>query len=159
MRYLLLTMTFVLLSGINTVYAADAGVMISGSWVREAPPGAPMLAGYMTVMNKSKQDQTLVGASSPQFKMVQLHRSIVENGLSKMIEQKKIDIPVSKSVQFKPGGYHLMLMHPLKPLKLGDVVKITLKFSNGETKSFKAKVKKATGTHEQMHMKMHMDMK
>jgi hypothetical protein len=157
MRYLLLAVSFMLFSGMNTVFAADAGVMISDQWVREAPPNMPMMAGYMTIMNMSKHEQSLVGASSPQFKMVELHRSIEENGMSKMIAQKKVDIPAGKSVEFKPGSYHLMLMHPLKPLKAGDTVEFTLKFSNGDTKAFTAPVKKSNGGHEQMHM--HMDMK
>ena len=157
MKSLLFALTFILLNSINTVFAADSKVMIHDAWVREAPPNAMMLAGYFTIMNKSKHDLSLVGASSPQFKKVELHRSIMKNGMAKMVAQKKVTIHANKTVKFKPGSYHLMMMHPLKPLKAGETVELTLKFSDGKTMKFKAPVKKGSGAlkgHEHMHMKM-----
>jgi copper(I)-binding protein len=32
-----------------------------------------------------------------------------------------------------PAGYHLMLMKAVSPVKPGDTVKLTLKFSDGST--------------------------
>jgi copper(I)-binding protein len=159
MRYLLLAVTFVLLNSLNTVFAADTNVMIHEPWVREAPPNAKMMAGYFSIMNMSKHDKSLVGASSPQFKKVELHRSIMEGDMMKMVAQKKVEIHAGQTVKFEPGSYHLMLMHPVKPLKAGDTVELTLKFSSGDTMKFNAPVKKGNGDHHMNeHMHMHMNM-
>jgi periplasmic copper chaperone A len=37
-----------------------------------------------------------------------------------------IPLPAGKTVELKPGGYHVMLMELVKPLKAGDKVPITL---------------------------------
>jgi copper(I)-binding protein len=158
MRSLWLTLAFILLNSMNTVFAGDNGIMIHDQWVREAPPNAKMLAGYFSIMNMSKQDRILIGASSPQFKKVELHRSIMEGGMAKMVAQKKVEIPAGQTVKFEPGSYHLMLMHPVKPLKAGDTVELTLKFSNGDTMKFNSTVKKGKGGGGHEHMHMHMNM-
>jgi hypothetical protein len=131
--------------------------MIHEAWVREAPPNAEMLAGYFSIMNMSKHNKIIVGASSPQFKNVGLHRSINEGDMAKMVAEKEVEIHAGQTVKFEPGSYHLMLMHPAKRLKAGDTVELTLKFSSGDTMKFNAPVKKANGVqhmdeHEHMHM-------
>lgn len=157
MRSKLITVVFVLLSSINTVFAADAGIMIQDPWVREAPPNAKMLAGYFSIMNHSQHERVLVGASSPQFKKVELHRTEMDGDMAKMVAQDRVQVPIGQTVKFEPGALHLMLMNPVKPLKAGDTVELTIKFSNGDTMKFNAVVKKGTGTsHQHEHMHMHM---
>jgi len=46
-----------------------------------------------------------------------------------MMMVDKIDIAPGTSISFSPGGYHLMLMHRKKKLKVGDKVSIKLEFS------------------------------
>jgi copper(I)-binding protein len=112
-------------------WAADPGIVVENAWVNEAPPGAEALAGYMTVENQSRQVRTLVGATSPAFGMVMLHRSIVEGGMAKMVHQHAIEIAPGGDVVFEPGSYHLMLMNPKHPLKSGDKMEVVLKFKDG----------------------------
>lgn len=114
---------------------AQAGdhLMVDNAWIREAPPGATALAGYMTLHNDSDKERVLVGASSPAFGNVMLHRTVMENGMAKMVHQMAITIPAGGKVMFKPNDYHIMLMKPKQTLKAGDKVDITLEFKNGET--------------------------
>ena len=114
---------------------AQAGghLMVDNAWIREAPPGAAALAGYMTVMNHGDQPRMLVGASSPAFGKVMLHRTVMEEGMAKMVHQHMVEIPAKGSLTFEPNGYHLMLMKPRQQLKAGDKVDITLEFKNGDT--------------------------
>lgn len=136
----------VLLIGMWFGIAQAAGqLMVENAWIREAPPGATALAGYMTVMNKGDTPRVLVGASSPAFGMVMLHRTVMEGGMAKMVHQKAITIPAKGSVTFEPNSYHLMLMKPKQVLKAGDLVEITLKFKNGETMTVTHKVKAGAG--------------
>ncbi len=112
---------------------ASGHLMADNAWIREAPPKATALAGYMTLMNKGDKPRMLVGASSPAFGKVMLHRTVMEEGMAKMVHQHMIEIPAHGSVTFEPNGYHLMLMKPKQQLKAGDKVEITLEFKNGET--------------------------
>lgn len=124
----------VLLLGLWCGLAQAAGqLMVDNAWIREAPPGATALAGYMTVMNKGDTPRVLVGASSPAFGRVMLHRTVMADGMAKMVHQEKVIIPAKGSVTFEPNDYHLMLMKPKQTLKAGDLVGITLQFENGDT--------------------------
>ena len=99
------------------------------AWVREAPPSAPAMAGYLTVVNPSKEALTLVGATSPQFGEVQMHEVVAVDGMMKMQQVKQLVVPAKGKLAFAPGSTHLMLMQPKKPLKAGDAVEIVLLWS------------------------------
>ena len=116
-----------------TLPAMAAGQMVaSNPWIREAPPGVSMWAGFVSLKNTSEKPVALVRASSPAFHMVEMHRSVVENGVVRMREQERIVIPAGQTVALKPGGYHLMLMHARQPIRAGVSVPITLSFDNGQ---------------------------
>lgn len=131
-RAITVVMGVVWLSLSAIVSAAGAGVVVENAWIREAPPAAKALAGYMVVKNTSSSDKILIGASSSDFANVMLHRTIVDNGMAKMIHQTAITIPAKGEVVFEPNGYHVMLMGPTRVLKAGDKVEISLKFKDGE---------------------------
>ena len=133
------------------VIAAEGGIIVENAWIREAPPGARAMAGYMTVKNNGTNDKVLVGASSDAFGEVMLHRTIVEDGMAKMVHQMAITIPAKGAVTFEPNGYHVMLMGPKKPLKAGDKVEITLKFKDGESVKVVHEVRAAEATHSMEH--------
>lgn len=58
-----------------------------------------------------------------------------------MREVKKIDLPAGKAVELKPGGYHIMLMELVEPLKVGDTIEITLTFEKAGEKTVTAEVR------------------
>lgn len=127
----------------TAVFAAE--LMVKDRWIREAPPSAAALAGYMVIHNGGDSDRVLVGAESPLFGNVMLHRTVMEEGMAKMIHQPSITIPAGGSLTFEPNGYHLMLMKPKKPLKAGDQVEITLKFKDGTTLPLSYEVRSGAG--------------
>lgn len=128
--------------GLLAFGSAHAGhVMVSDAWVREAPPGAAALAGYMTVMNHSGEARALVAASSPAFGHVMLHRTVMEEGVAKMVHQMRVELPANGTVTFEPSGYHLMMMKPKQALKAGDVIPVTIEFANGEMMEVEYQVK------------------
>ena len=45
-----------------------------------------------------------------------------------------VEIPANKSVEFKPGGLHVMLMNVAKPIKPGDKVPLVLTFEGTDKK-------------------------
>jgi len=111
---------------------AISDVNIENAWIREAPPNASMLAGYATIKNNSEQDRTLRFAKSEHFKMVEVHETIVKDGVAKMRRQDNLAIPAGKSLVLKPGSYHLMLMNPKSSLKEDDEVVVTLGLQHGD---------------------------
>jgi periplasmic copper chaperone A len=113
------------------MHAAESKINISHAWVQEAPPSAEVLAGYMDLQNQSPQAQVLLGAHSADFKSVMLHQTVTKRGMTHMNHSPQIEIKAGSSLQFSPGGYHLMLMNPKKPLHQGDQVQITLEFQSG----------------------------
>lgn len=124
---------FALMLMASLASAAEGSITVENAWIREAPPGARAMAGYMVVKNHGNSDKVLVGAASDAFGDVMLHRTIVEGGMAKMVHQMAITIPAKGELTFEPNGYHVMLMAPKKPLKAGDKVEITLSFKGGET--------------------------
>lgn len=135
-----------------------AGLAFSGDlqpedpWVREAPPGAQALAGYLSIANHGPAARKLVGADCPDFGRVELHRSVIENGMARMLPQEFMPIPAGGRLELKPGDYHLMLIAPKRALREGDVVEVTLRFDDGSTQTVSMPVKKGMGMgHEHMH--------
>lgn len=111
-------------------------------WVRAAPPVVQIHAGYLVIRNPSNHAINLVGVSSPQYKRAEIHLSKVVDGVATMTKQGQVTIPAKGEVAMRPGGFHIMLMHPKAPLKMGDVVDIVLRFSDGSTVAFTAPVKR-----------------
>jgi len=105
-------------------------VSIENAWIREAPPNASAMAGYLTIHNKTSQDRTLTFAKSQTFKAIEFHRTIIEDGMAKMRHQNELLIPAGTSLVFKPGDFHLMMMGPKTALHKNDEVAITLGFKN-----------------------------
>ena len=110
----------------------DPLVTITEAWVREVPPGVRMSAAYMTITNATDHEVVLVGASSPEFGKVELHNTVVEEGVAKMIPQPQIAIPAKESVAFKPGGLHIMLLEGQKNIVAGNKITLVLDFKENQ---------------------------
>lgn len=104
----------------------EAGVSVRDAWIRQAPPGASMLAGYMELRNSTSKPQILVAAGSSEFESVTIHRTVVKDGMAGMVHVSQVEIPPQASIIFAPGGYHLMLMTPKRRLRAGDQVIVNL---------------------------------
>jgi hypothetical protein len=115
--------------------SAWSQVEIAEPWIRATPPGAKVAAGYMTIRNKSAQPERLLGGSSPAAAKVETHVQVKDGDILRMREVKGFEIPANGSFELKPGGAHLMLVDPRKPLKEGEKVPVVLKFEkSGEVK-------------------------
>lgn len=140
---------------VSLAAAADMGVMVEGPWVREAPPSAPALGAFMVLHNHGAKPLVLVGAECEVAAEVQLHRTVMEGGMARMIRQESIEIPANGSLEFKPGDYHLMLMKPKRALKAGERVEITLKFKDGSSQAATFEVRAGMGMAMDGHQHHH----
>lgn len=144
----------VLLAGWHASLAVAAGAMVENPWVREAPPTAAALGAFMVLHNHTTKPLVLVGAECAAAGEVQLHRTVMEGGMARMVHQPSITIPANGKLEFKPGDYHLMLMKLKQMLKVGEAVEITLKFQDGSTLPASFEVRTGMGMameHGNMH--------
>jgi hypothetical protein len=80
--------------------------------ITQPMPGMAMSAGYLTLTNNSAETITITRVNSPQYASVELHESVVDDGVARMRRLEKIEIPAGKNTVLAPGGKHLMLMRP-----------------------------------------------
>lgn len=108
--------------------APQSPIEVGNARVRLVPGGGPM-AGYMEIRNHSDNVIRLVGAGSPAFGNVMIHRTIVREGQARMEHQTDgVQIVPGDSAVFKPRDLHLMLMQPKDTLEVGDQVEVVLRF-------------------------------
>jgi len=69
----------------------------------------------------------------------------MRNGMHGMLQLNSIGIAAERSLDFAPGGYHLMLFGRKHPLHTGQLVPVTFKFSNGVHYTVEFVVRGATG--------------
>jgi copper(I)-binding protein len=118
-----------------SINAAHEFPEINNQWLRAAPPGAMMLAAYGELNNNTTEDKVLVGAYSPDFNIAEIHKTIIKDGMAKMVHQPDLTLEPGKQLLFKPGGLHIMLMQPNKQFVEGDEVKICLIYKDGDETS------------------------
>jgi copper(I)-binding protein len=94
----------------------------------EAMPGKTMSAGYLTLINNTDVAITISNVASPEFESVEIHESILEDGVAKMRRIAELLIPADAKLTLERGGKHLMLMRPI-----GAAKQVTLNFYSGDT--------------------------
>ncbi|MFN7553218.1 MAG: copper chaperone PCu(A)C [Pseudomonadota bacterium] len=104
---------------------------IERAWIREAPPGAPAMAGFMAIEGGSR-DTEIVGAHSADFGRVEIHEMLEEGGVMKMRPIERLEVPAGARLTLAPGAEHLMLFEAKRPLAAGDMVTITFELSKGD---------------------------
>ena len=112
-------------------------------WVRGTVASQKATGAFMQIT--STQGGKLVSAASPLAGVVEIHEMKMEGNVMKMAAVAGLDLPAGKTVELKPGGYHVMLMDLKQPLKAGDTVPLTLtvegKDGKKETLELKAPVR------------------
>lgn len=117
----------------TTVFSQDQLPETSNYWLRAAPPNAMMQAAYVEIKNSQTQDIILIDAYSPAFKMTEIHKTVITDGIARMKHQPELSIAAQESLIMKPGGLHIMLMNPIIKFQAGDKIKINLIYRvNGE---------------------------
>lgn len=140
-----LSIFLLLLASAGNLSAAGK-IEIKNPWVREAPPNAKVMAAYFSLHNHSVQGKILISASSPDFKRAELHRTEEHDGMAKMVAVHRLNLDSKGSIDFKPGGLHIMLINPKKSLKAGDSISLTLFFTDESSLKISVPVKKAAAT-------------
>ena len=89
--------------------------------------GMPMAAGYLEITNRSGAPIEIDRVSSPEYGSVEMHETVIEDGIARMREIPVLEIADGDTAVFERGGKHLMLMRPV-----GAPESVTLNFYSGE---------------------------
>lgn len=96
--------------------------------ITAAMPGNKMSAGYFALTNNTDDVIRISSVTSPEFESVEIHESLLENGVAKMRRIPELSIAAKSTVTLERGGKHLMLKRPT-----GTATQITLNFLSGDT--------------------------
>jgi copper(I)-binding protein len=106
---------------------------VRDAWLRRAPPGAPALGGYLTLISHSDQPLAIVKIFSVNFSSIEAHETIEKDGLMTMRPLTELILPPKGQLDFVPGGKHLMLIGLQRPRAAAESYPITLTDSSGCT--------------------------
>ena len=141
---LLLTAVFVFI--VNVVLFSqksqiqDSKITIQNAWARPAAKNANS-AFYFILFNNSTKADTLLGAETKVAEEAEIHESFKkDNDRMGMRPAGKLAIKPKSKFEFKPGGFHVMLLGVLKDLKIGDKIEAVLLFKYSGRIRIKAEV-------------------
>ncbi len=127
-----------LLTACATVGPAGPRIKAVNAWARPAGASVAAHAGmagnettsavYFTIVNEGNTPDTLIGAASDAANKTELHETRVEGNVARMGPVAQAPVPARGSVEFKPGGLHVMLMGLKQELKEGGALELTLTF-------------------------------
>jgi copper(I)-binding protein len=121
--FLFLTALAVITSG-----CSSGKLLVTDVWSRPATSGQNG-AVYLVIDNQTGQNDSLQEVRGDIAEFIEVHLSQMdENGAMSMQRQESVSIPSQKTVEFKPGGLHVMLINLKDDLQIDDSFKITLVF-------------------------------
>ncbi len=123
---------------------AKEGIEVREVWARASTQGMNS-AVYFVIQNHNTDADELIGASSDVADAVEVHESKMEGDVMTMRRVESIALIPSQKVEFKPGGFHIMLIGLKQDLKAGDEIEITLQFNSSPNITVKASVREADG--------------
>ena len=142
-------LAFALALACAPAFAAPA-LRATDAWIRWLPAGLPA-GGYVVLHNDGAHAAELVSASSPDYAQTMLHQTLAGNGGEmRMVHVDKVVVPAHGTLAFKPGGYHIMLMHARHAIQPGDHVPVSLRFADGTELKVDFEVRSASGAKADM---------
>ena len=114
---------------------------ISRPWARAATATELRAAGFMTLANKGKEGDRLVGAQSPLAEKIEIHGiKVVGPDIAMRPLERGVGLPADTTITLKPRGYHLLLQGLKTPLAQGQRVPVTLTFEKAGTRQIELTV-------------------
>ena len=121
-------------------------IQISNAWARETVAGQAATAAYMTLGNQGTGDDRLIAIGAPAPATAMLHASESSEGIARMRPmQAGLAIPAGATVEFKPGGSHVMITGLGGPLRAGDTLKLALRFEKSGERPIDVRIASAAG--------------
>ena len=114
-----------------SVSAFAQNISVTDAWTRATVQGQKATGAFMKIT--AKDNTKLVGVSSPVAGVAEVHEMKMDKDVMKMAALSNgLDLPAGKTVELKPGGYHVMLMDLKAPLAKDSTVPVTLTFQDAK---------------------------
>ncbi len=110
--------------------AQAQNVEVREAWVRATVPGQKASGAFMKLT--AREGLHLADVVSPLAGIAEVHEMKMEGEVMKMRAVPALELPAGKTVELKPGGYHVMLMDLKTPLKMGGTLPLTLVFKDAK---------------------------
>jgi copper(I)-binding protein len=114
-------------------------VEVTDAWVRTTVQGQAGTGAFMKLT--SKDGARLVGVSTPAAGVAEVHEMKMEGDIMRMRAVPALDLPAGKTIELKPGSYHLMLMDLKGALPKGSSMPLTLVFKDAKGVESKLQIK------------------
>ena len=145
---------FLVVAGVaNSAEPASStpGVTMAGAWVRAMPPTQHNTAAYFAVKNNGDANIVITGATSDSAKEAQIHHSRHIDGYMRMERLESVTLAPDETVEFTPGGIHLMLLGLEQMPAVGNTVNLCLLLTTGPAVCVDAPVRKSAGESSHDH--------
>lgn len=129
-------MSLMLVAGVSTAYAE---ITVQEPWVRATVAQQKATGAFMKVT--STVATRLVGAESPAAEFTEVHEMAMHDNVMKMRQIEALPLEAGKTIEFKPGSYHFMLLNLREQAKEGAVLPIRLIFENADGQREQVEVK------------------
>ena len=117
-----------------------SGVDVKDAWVRTSVQGQKATGAFMKIT--AKDGAQLVSASSPVAGVTEVHEMKMDGDVMKMrAVPGGLPLPAGKTVELKPGGYHVMLMDLKAALPKDSTIPLTLVFKDAKGVQSKLELK------------------
>lgn len=117
---------------LSAAAGADSGPVVESPWARATAPTAVTGAVYFALRGGSTDDR-LISAATAVAERVELHTHAMADGMMQMRRVAEVGVPAGATVEFKPGGLHVMLFGLKAPLGAGSSFDLALRFAKGGT--------------------------
>jgi copper(I)-binding protein len=124
-------------------------IAVSGTWARATVPGQTSAAAYLQIANSGDGADTLAGVSA-EVGDATMHSSSMDGGVMRMRPLKSLSVPAHSTVQFQPGGNHIMITGLKQPLRDGESFTLALGFQRSGVQRVKVEIRPATTSGMQM---------
>ncbi len=125
-------------------WAQTAAVKVEGAWARASVQGQKATGAFMRLT--AQDGARLVRVESPAAGLAEVHEMKMEGDIMKMRALPALDLPAGKTVELKPGGYHVMLLDLKAPLAKDSAVPLTLVFQDAKGAESKLELSVPVGT-------------
>ncbi|MBI5781562.1 MAG: copper chaperone PCu(A)C [Rhodocyclales bacterium] len=125
--------------GAFTLPAWAQTVKVDGPWVQATVAGQKATAAFMKLT--ADAPVRLTGGKTPVAPVVEIHEMVMDGDVMKMRAiEGGLPLEAGKTVELKPGGYHVMLIDLPKAVEVGQNVPLTLTFTDAQGKTFEVAV-------------------
>ncbi|NNG21448.1 copper chaperone PCu(A)C [Telluria aromaticivorans] len=106
--------------------SAQGQTTVANAWVRATVPHQKATGAFMQL--QSANGSALIQVESPVTPDVEIHEMTMQDDIMRMRQVPAIRLPAGRTVELKPGSYHVMLLNLRQQIRVGHSVPLKLVF-------------------------------